>query len=176
LENYCGEAGRPGPVQQLPIAIIEIVLYCGEVVKTSPQPKPPVAAPKTASISWEGDTHDVIKGWPPEIRVDFGNSLREMQSGRPATLDVRPMTSIGAGVFELKTEDESAWYRLVYLARIRDVIYVLDCFEKDTRKTEKKDLRTAGTRLTQVNQRLMEERRDEKRTQRDQQARPRNKG
>ncbi len=86
-----------------------------------------------------------------------------MQQGRPATLDVRPMPSIAKGVFELKTDDERAWYRLVYLARIDDVIYVLDCFEKDTRKTEKKDIKTALARWKNVQQRLLEERRDEKR-------------
>jgi len=76
------------------------------------------------------------------------------------------MPSIGAGVFELKTEDESTWYRLVYLARIGDVIYVLDCFEKDTRKTEKKDLKTAAVRLSHVKQKLIKECRNEKRNQR----------
>jgi phage-related protein len=128
---------------------------------------------KSADISWEGDTHDVIKAWPPEIRVDFGNSLREMQSGRAATLNVRPMPSIGDGVFELKTDDEKTWYRLVYLARIDNVIYVLDCFEKDGRKTEKKDLKTAATRLSKVRQKLMEERKNEKLRQRKAQTQPR---
>ncbi|MGA7156133.1 MAG: type II toxin-antitoxin system RelE/ParE family toxin [Acidobacteriaceae bacterium] len=118
---------------------------------------------KQALISWEGDTREVICGWPAKIRGDFGLALQEMQNGRPATLDVRPMPSIAKGVFELKTDDERAWYRLVYLARIDDVIYVLDCFEKDTRKTEKKDIKTATARLKNVQRRLMEERRDEKR-------------
>jgi phage-related protein len=53
----------------------------------------------------------------------------------------------------------------VYLARIEDTIYVLDCFEKDTAKTERKDLRTAESRLSQVRQRILEERKREKRKQ-----------
>ncbi|MGO4209959.1 type II toxin-antitoxin system RelE/ParE family toxin [Terriglobus sp. 2YAB30_2] len=118
--------------------------------------------PRSAVISWEGNSREVLLGWPSAVRIDFGNSLREMQEGRPARLDVRPMPSIGQGVFELKTDDEAKWYRLLYLARIDDVLYVLDCFEKDTRKTEKKDLDRAATRLKQVRQRLMEERRDAK--------------
>jgi phage-related protein len=69
---------------------------------------------------------------------DFGNSLREMQNGRAAKLQVRPMQSIGAGLFELKDTNETTWYRMVYLARIEDTIYVLDCFENDTAKTERK--------------------------------------
>jgi len=118
---------------------------------------------KVASISWEGDSWKVLKSWPKSMQWDFGNSLREMQNGRPARLQVRPMQSIGAGVFELKDADEKTWYRMVYLARIEDTIYVLDCFEKDTAKTERKDLNTAAARLSQVKQRILEERRHEKR-------------
>lgn len=97
------------------------------------------------------------------MREDFGNSLREMQWGQSPTLNVRPMQSIGKGVFELKDSDDNTWYRLVYLARVKDVIYVLHCFEKDTAKTEHKDLKTAQSRLSAVQQRIREERRNEKR-------------
>ena len=67
--------------------------------------------------TWEGDSWDILKSWPKSIRLDFGPSLREMQQGRPPRLYVRPMQSIGDGVFELKDSDESAWYRMIYLAR-----------------------------------------------------------
>ncbi len=122
--------------------------------------------PAIASISWEGDSWKVLKSWPKPIQWDFGNSLREMQYGRTAKLGVRPMPSIGTGVFELKDSDEKTWYRMIYLARIGDTIYVLHCFEKDSAKTERKDLNTAQSRLSQVRQRLLKERRDEKRKSR----------
>ena len=125
----------------------------------------PTERKRMATISWEGDSWKVLKSWPRAIQWDFGNSLREMQNGRVAKLQVRPMQSIGAGVFELKDADEKTWYRMVYLARIEDTIYVLDCFEKDTAKTERKDLRTAESRLSQVKQRMLEERKREKRKQ-----------
>ena len=118
--------------------------------------------PRVASISWEGDSWRILKSWPKPMQWDFGNSLREMQYGRPAKLNVRPMQSIGPGVFELKDADESTWYRMLYLARVNDVIYVLDCFEKDTAKTERKDLNTARSRLIAVKQRMQEAQRHEK--------------
>ena len=80
-------------------------------------------------------------------------------------MDVRPMQSIGAGVFELKDSDESAWYRMIYIARKNDVIFVLDCFKKDSRKTAKHDIRRAKVRFKQVRQRLMEERKNAKHKQ-----------
>ena len=124
---------------------------------------PPNERTRMATVSWEGDSWKVLKSWPKAIQWDFGNSLREMQCGRAAKLQVRPMQSIGSGVFELKDADEKTWYRMVYLARIEDTVYVLDCFEKNTAKTERKDLHTAAARLSNVRQRILEERKREKR-------------
>jgi phage-related protein len=88
--------------------------------------------------------------------------LKLQQSERP-TLAARPMKSIAQGVFELKAADEAAWYRVIYLAKIGNTIYVLDSFTKKSRKTEKNDLDRAKTRLSRVKQRIREERSDAKR-------------
>lgn len=101
--------------------------------------------------------------------------MNAMQEGRSATLEVRPMPSVGKGVFELKTDDEATWYRLMYLARINNVIYVLDCFEKDSRKAERKDIAVSEKRYKQVQERLREERKNAKRKG-SEQAKPRHKG
>lgn len=107
-----------------------------------------------AEISWEGDSREVLRGWPDEIKGDFGQALGAMQEGKTPGLAVRPMQSIAAGVFELKDADESKWYRLVYLARIADTIYVLHCFTKSTAKTERRDIEKARNRWKQVQQRI----------------------
>jgi phage-related protein len=117
-------------------------------------------------ISWEGDSLEVLRSWPKAIKEDFGVALNEMQEGRPAAIAVRPMSSIAPGVFELKESDESKWYRLIYLARVKDTIFVLHCFTKNTAKTEKPDLRTAQRRWKQVQERLREEEKNEKQTRR----------
>lgn len=74
------------------------------------------------------------------------------------------MNSIGVGVYELKEADERTWYRAIYLSKIGDVIHVLHCFEKDSRKTDRRDIEIAAQRLKQVRQRLQEKKKDEKRT------------
>jgi len=117
-------------------------------------------------ISWEGDSLKVLRSWPKAIKEDFGVALNEMQEGRPAAIAVRPMSSIAPGVFELKDSDESKWYRLIYLARVKDTIFVLHCFTKDTARTEKPDLRMARRRWKQVQERLREEETNEKQTRR----------
>ncbi|WP_114211230.1 type II toxin-antitoxin system RelE/ParE family toxin [Acidisarcina polymorpha] len=123
------------------------------------------AKTRQAVISWEGDSREILRTWPKPIREDFGVALGEMQEGNTAALPVRPMPSIAAGVFELKDSDEGKWYRLIYLARVKDTIYVLHCFTKNTSKTEKRDLATAEQRWKQVQQRLREEQSNEKQKQ-----------
>lgn len=67
------------------------------------------------------------------------------------------MRGLGAGVYELREQDERAWYRVIYLKKVKQRIYVLHCFEKQTGKTEQKDIATARARL----KRVQEQQRDE---------------
>ncbi len=71
------------------------------------------------------------------------------------------MPSIGKGVWELKESDERAWYRVLYLAKIGRVIHVLHCFEKESRKTDKRDVATARARLKQILNRIQGEKASE---------------
>jgi phage-related protein len=112
---------------------------------------------KLAHIHWEGDSRDVLAGFPEEIRADLGFALFEMQLGKKPMTLARRMESIGPGVYELKESDKKTWYRVIYLSRIGDVIYVLHCFEKDSRKTDRRDLRVAKERLSKVHERIKEE-------------------
>jgi phage-related protein len=108
---------------------------------------------KTAEVVWEGDSLEVIRRFPGPVRQDLGAELRRLQTGdRP--LSSRPMPSIGARVYELREQDERAWYRVIYLARIGNRIYVLHCFEKKSAKTGKTDLAVAKARLKRVLARL----------------------
>jgi phage-related protein len=95
---------------------------------------------------------------------DLGFALFELQQGRRPTAETRRMESIGAGVYELKEADKRAWYRVIYLSKIKNVIYVLHCFEKESRKTDKRDLAIAKERLSYVRRRIEEQRKHAKST------------
>jgi phage-related protein len=114
-------------------------------------------APAPANIAWEGDSKDVLSRFPAEVKSTLGFSLRQLQNGRLPRCEHRPMTSIGKGVWELKDGDARTWYRMMYLARIGNVIHVLHCFEKDSRKTDRRDIAIAKTRLRDVQRRLREQ-------------------
>ncbi len=109
-----------------------------------------------ATISWEGDSLSVLREFPEDVRSELGVGLRQLQQGKRPELDCRPMQSVGPGVFELKTQDDRTWYRVLYLSKIDGVIYVLHSFEKQSAKTPERDLSTARTRLKLVRQRLLD--------------------
>jgi phage-related protein len=111
-----------------------------------------------AEIHWEGSSREVLGAFPEAVRGSLGFALYELQLGREPSIATRRMESIGAGVYELKEGDEGTWYRVVYLSRIDDVIYVLHCFEKQGRKISRRDLNIARERLSRVRQRIQEER------------------
>ena len=64
----------------------------------------------------------------------------------------------GTGVYELREEDQKAWYRLLYVRRA-ETIQVLHCFEKRSDAIEQKDIEAAKARLKRV---LEAEREDKK--------------
>jgi phage-related protein len=119
--------------------------------------------PEQAAIHWEGDSLNVISGFPDGAKQNLGHQLRLLQQGERPT-NYRPVTSIGSGVFELRDEDERAWYRVIYLSRIAGVIHVLHCLEKKSREIPKNDMQLAQRRFQAVRARIAEERKREKRS------------
>jgi phage-related protein len=115
----------------------------------------------STEIHWEGDSKDVLSGFPRDVKVSLGYSLRRLQNGELPVCATRSMASLGKGVWELKESDERSWYRLVYLARIGGVIYVLHCFEKESRKTDQRDVAIVRARMKQVLKRIQQEKNSE---------------
>jgi phage-related protein len=107
-------------------------------------------------VAWEGNSLEVMRAFPGPVRQDLGAEIRRLQMGS-LPLNSRPMPSIGNRVYELKEQDERAWYRVIYLAKIGNRIHVLHCFEKKSAKTSKNDLTVARARLKRVLTRLAEE-------------------
>jgi phage-related protein len=106
-----------------------------------------------ATVVWEGDSRKILQSFPETARQNLGFDLWRLQQGeRPS--DFRPLPSIGAGVYELRDQDERAWYRVIYLSRIRDVIHVLHCFEKKSREMPRREFETARRRLQAARARL----------------------
>lgn len=60
------------------------------------------------------------------------------------------MTSLGSGVREIRLRDAQGIYRVIYLAKFADGVYVLHCFQKKTQATSKADVDVAKRRLAEL--------------------------
>ena len=56
------------------------------------------------------------------------------------------MSTVGAGAGEIRIKDEAGIYRVIYVAKFEDAVYVLHAFEKKTQKTRKTDIALAKAR------------------------------
>ncbi len=60
------------------------------------------------------------------------------------------METVGPGVREIRIREQSGAYRVVYVARFKDAIYVLHCFQKKTQKTSPRDLDLVRSRYKEL--------------------------
>ena len=57
---------------------------------------------------------------------------------------------LARGVVELRIWDEAGTFRVVYVAKLADAVYVLHCFQKKTQQTAKRDFELAQNRLKEL--------------------------
>jgi phage-related protein len=100
-------------------------------------------------VRFHGDSLDRIRDFPGGARQDAGYELYQVQSGRDPS-DWKPMSTIGAGVCEIRIRDAAGAYRVIYIATWADAVHVLHAFEKKTQKTARRDLELATARLRQL--------------------------
>ncbi len=60
------------------------------------------------------------------------------------------MASAGSGVREIRVWDESGAYRVLYVAKLEDAVYVLHCFQKKIQATRKRDIDLAQKRYQEL--------------------------
>ena len=100
-------------------------------------------------VRFLGDSLKCLRDFPESARHDAGYQLDKVQRGEQPD-DLKPMAVIGKGVEEIRITDESGAYRVIYVARRADAVYVLHAFQKKTQATPKKDIDTARKRFAQL--------------------------
>ena len=62
----------------------------------------------------------------------------------------KPFDDVGAGTREIRIRDASGIFRVMYVAKFEEAIYVLHCFQKKTQVTSKQDKAIATARYRAV--------------------------
>jgi phage-related protein len=96
-------------------------------------------------VYWCADSLDRIRDFPDVARRKLGQQLNRLQHGEEP-FDWKPMQAIGPGVGEIRVHQPGE-YRLFYVAKFAEAVYVLHAFAKKSRKTPKRDLAIAVTRF-----------------------------
>ena len=60
------------------------------------------------------------------------------------------MPAIGKGVEEIRVTDDGGAYRVIYVARRADAVYVLHAFQKKTQATSRRDIDAGKRRFAQL--------------------------
>jgi phage-related protein len=72
------------------------------------------------------------------------------------------MRTVGPGAQEIGVSDEAGIFRVIYVAKFEETVYVLHCFQKKTQRTSRTDIDIAksryGTLVEQIERRRAEER------------------
>lgn len=88
------------------------------------------SAPK--DLIWRVDTLDKLSAFPSEVKRDLGYALRKVQRGGVPP-QFEPVSSLGSGMIEIKTNDDGETYRAFYVAKFPEGIYVLDAIHKKSK-------------------------------------------
>lgn len=100
-------------------------------------------------VAFCGDALDALRGFSIAARRDAGYQIDKVQHGHEPD-DWKPMRTIGAGVREIRVWDESGAFRVIYLAKLADAVYVLHCFQKKTEQTSERDIALARKRYKEL--------------------------
>jgi phage-related protein len=103
-------------------------------------------------VVWLGDTLEILRAFPPEVRKEIGSALYDAQSGDKAPA-AKPFKGLGSGVFEIAIRFATNAYRAVYAVQIGERVYVLHVFQKKSKtgvKTPRQDIELIKSRYRQA--------------------------
>lgn len=95
-------------------------------------------------LKFIGTSIEDLANFPDDAKRQAGFELWQVQLGSMPS-DFKPMLSVGAGAFEVRIKVFGEW-RVIFVAKRGDAIYVLHCFHKTTPKTAKADIDLAAKR------------------------------
>ena len=99
-------------------------------------------------LKFTGTSEDDLAAFPREVKQAAGFQLFRVQAGL-MPVDWKPMLNVGAGAYEIRVHVLGEW-RVIYVAKFADAIYVLHAFQKKTQQTRKEDIELATIRYKQL--------------------------
>jgi phage-related protein len=99
-------------------------------------------------LRFVGASLDDLAQFPVQAKRAAGFELWQVQNGLDPS-DWKPMHAVGVGVREIRIHVGGEW-RLLYVARFGDAVYVLHAFRKKTQRTLRSDIELATRRYREI--------------------------
>ncbi|MBW6484545.1 MAG: type II toxin-antitoxin system RelE/ParE family toxin [Syntrophobacterales bacterium] len=103
---------------------------------------------KIKPLKFIASSLDDLSNFPDEARRAAGFDLYAIQSGLEPS-DWKPMQIVGAGVKEIRIHILGEW-RVLYVAKHHEAVYVLHAFQKKSKQTSKQEIDLARQRYKQI--------------------------
>ncbi len=100
-------------------------------------------------VHFVGSSREDLREFPENARETAGHQLYKVQQGKEPD-DWKPMPTVGVGVQEIRVRDETGTYRVFYVAKFEEAVYVLHVFEKRSQKTGKPDVQLGKMRYAEL--------------------------
>ena len=100
-------------------------------------------------IEFRGSAREDLRDFPQAARREAGFQLDRVQCGLEPE-NWKPMSTIGAGVREIRIADAGGAFRVMYVAKFASALYVLHCFQKKTQRTRESDVELAARRYREL--------------------------
>lgn len=107
--------------------------------------KPSLRRLHVQDLAFVGSSRDDLREFPDSARREAGYQLDKVQRGEQPT-DFKPMKTVGSGTYEIRIKESGDEYRVFYVAKFGDTVYVLYAFQKTSRKTPERHLRVGRRR------------------------------
>ena len=92
-------------------------------------------------IEFCGQSLEAIRCFPVAAKRECGHQLEKVQRGLDPN-DWKPVSQVGPGVREIRVQDRGQ-FRVIYVAKFEDAIYVLHAFQKKAQQIRKTDMDSA---------------------------------
>ncbi len=94
---------------------------------------------------------EVLSSFPDDIKLELGKAIFDLQKGAKLNMPLsRPMPLVGSGVEELRAKDRSGIYRVFYMVRLVDAVWIIHAFQKKTQKTPHQEIELGKKRLKEI--------------------------
>jgi phage-related protein len=100
------------------------------------------------TLKFVGNSRADLDQFPVDARRAAGYELFLVQMGVEPS-DWKPMPSVGVGVYEIRLHEEGE-FRILYVTKHAEAIYVLHAFQKKTQQTRKTDIDLGKQRLKMI--------------------------